>query len=135
MDKEELINIVNYRIETSYGAIKESESHLSLGFLSTAMNRIYYAGFYIVSALAVLDNFSTAKHKQLIGYFNKEYISSGKITPEDGKILRTAYDRRQAADYHDFVTLTKTQIDEYRLRMAEFIRQVDLIIQQKLKDF
>ncbi|MGE5399600.1 MAG: HEPN domain-containing protein [Ignavibacteriales bacterium] len=80
---------------------------LANGFLSTAMNSIYYAGFYIVSALAALDNFSTAKHKQLIGYFNKEYINSGRIDPEIGKILRTAYDRRQAADYHDFVTLTK----------------------------
>jgi len=45
MEKEELINIVNYRVETSYSAIKESESHLANGFLSTAMNRIYYAGF------------------------------------------------------------------------------------------
>lgn len=134
MEKEELINIVNYRIETSYGALKESESHLSNGFLSTAMNRVYYAGFYIVSALAVLDNFSTAKHKQLIGFFNREYINSDRIDPEVGKILRIAYDRRQAADYHDFVTLTKTQIDDYRIRMAEFIKQVDLIIKEKLKD-
>lgn len=134
MEKEELINIVNYRVETSYGAINESESHLANGFLSTAMNRIYYAGFYMVSALAALDNFSTAKHKQLIGYFNKEYINSGKIDPEVGKILRTAYDRRQAADYHDFVTLTKTQIDEYRIRMTEFIKQVELIIKEKLSE-
>ena len=133
MEKEELINIVNYRVETSYSAINESESHLSNGFLNTAMNRVYYAGFYIVSALAALDNFSTAKHKQLIGYFNREYINSGRVDPEVGKILRTSYDRRQAADYHDFVYLTKTQIDDYRVRMAEFIKQVDLIIKEKLK--
>ena len=98
------------------------------------MNRIYYAGFYIISTLAVIDGFSTARHKQLIGYFNKEYIKSGKIDAEVGKIMKIAYDRRVAADYHDFVSLTKTQINEYRIRMLEFIEHVEIIIKEKLSN-
>jgi uncharacterized protein (UPF0332 family) len=132
MQPDDLHSIVAYRIESSYSAIKETESHLENGFLSTAMNRVYYAGFYIISALAAIDGFSTAKHKQLIGYINKEYIKTGKIDPEIGKILTIAYDRRVAADYHDFVTLTKTQINEYRLRMLDFIKAVELLIKEKL---
>jgi uncharacterized protein (UPF0332 family) len=134
MDKQDILNIVNYRVELAYNTIKESESHITNGFLNTAMNRIYYAGFYIVCALAAIDNFSTARHKQLIGYFNKNYIKTGIIDRGIGEILTIAYDRREAADYHDFVYLTKTQIEEYRIRMAEFIKQVDALIQQRIKD-
>lgn len=132
MLKEELQSIVKYRIETALAAIEESKSHLKNGYLNTAMNRIYYAGFYIVSALAAIDNFPTSKHKKLIGYFNKEYIKSGIIDAETGKILRKSYERRQAADYHDFVSLTKSQIEEYRIAMNEFILQVQKIIEEKL---
>ena len=134
MKKEDTLNIVKYRIELAYNTIKESESHLSNGFLNTAMNRVYYAGFYIVSALAAIDHFSTSKHKKLIGYFNKEYIKTGKITKEAGEILNLAYENRQAADYQDFITLTKTQIEDYRVRMTKLIEQVDFIIKEKLKN-
>jgi len=132
MEKEELLSIVTYRVDQAKGSIEESESHLKNGFLTTAMNRIYYAGFYIVSALAALEDFPTAKHKQLIGWFNKEYLKTGKVDREVGKILRKAYDRRMAADYHDFVYLTRSQIDEYRIEMKKFIEEVHLIIQGKI---
>jgi uncharacterized protein (UPF0332 family) len=132
MLEEDIKSIVKYRIETSLAAIEESESHLNNGYLNTAMNRIYYAGFYIVSALAAIDNFPTSKHKQLIGYFNKEYIKSGIMDPETGKILRKSYERRQAADYHDYVYLTKSQIEEYKTAMTEFIKSVQEIIMKKL---
>ncbi|MEI7485545.1 MAG: hypothetical protein WCK13_12620 [Ignavibacteriota bacterium] len=75
------------------------------------------------------------ENEKLIGYFNRDYIKTRRIDRNIGEIFGLAYDRREVAGYHDFVYLTKTQVDEYRLRMAEFIRQADLIIQQKLKDF
>ena len=37
-----------------------------------AANRIYYGIYYMLSALAVKHQFSTSKHTQLIGWFNKK---------------------------------------------------------------
>jgi uncharacterized protein (UPF0332 family) len=54
------------------------------------------------------------------------------MDPEIGKILRRSYERRQAADYHDFVYLTKSQIEEYKTAMTEFIKGVQEIIMKKL---
>jgi len=132
--KEALRDIVAYRIKTSRETLNEIEIHLQNGFLATAMNRLYYSGFYIISALALLDNFPTSKHKQLIGWFNKEYLKTGKINPEKGKILRKAYERRQSSDYHDFVTLTKSQIEEYYSKMKDFVNVVEEVIKEKLNN-
>jgi len=131
--KAVLRDIVAYRIRTSYETLNEIEVHLQNGFLATAMNRLYYSGFYMISALALVDRFPTTKHKQLIGWFNKEYLKTGIIDPEKGKILRKAYERRQSSDYHDFVTLTKSQIEEYYSKMIVFVNVVEKVIQQKLK--
>jgi len=132
--KEVLRDIVAYRIKASRDTLSEIEIHLQNGFLATAMNRLYYAGFYMISALALLDKFPTSKHKQLIGWFNKEYLKTGIINPEKGKILRKAYERRQSSDYHDFVTLTKSQIEEYYSKMKDFVNVVEEVVQEKLKN-
>ena len=104
------------------------------GMLSAAMNRIYYAGFYIVSALLLLDGFSTSKHRQLIGYFNREYIKTGKIPVDIGEILNESYNNRLAADYHDFVFLTKTQVEEFYNQIKEFVRLIDKMIKTRIKE-
>ena len=100
MINEELIKL---KIEKSLQTLGEVDSHIENGFLSTAMNRIYYAGFYIVSALALLDGFSTSKHRQLIGYFNREYIQSEKLDRSLGFTFQESYQKRIIVDYHDFV--------------------------------
>ncbi|MBD3308314.1 hypothetical protein GF339_17905 [candidate division KSB3 bacterium] len=50
------------------------------------MNRIYYAMFYAVSALALLQGFSTSSHAQLRGYFNREFVKTGIISIELGRL-------------------------------------------------
>jgi hypothetical protein len=37
MNKDGLLNIINYRVETGYSCLKEAESHPENGFLSTAI--------------------------------------------------------------------------------------------------
>jgi len=97
--KQSFIDLVNYRKSRAYETLREVEKLLEQNMLLLAMNRIYYAGFYIVNALALLDNFSTSKHKQLIGYFNREYIKTGKISSELGRILGETYEKRSESDY------------------------------------
>jgi hypothetical protein len=59
-----------------------------------ALNRIYYGIFYILSALANKHHFSTSKHTQLIAWFNKNFVRTGKIDREIGKFVHLAFDRR-----------------------------------------
>ncbi len=43
--------------------------------LAIAVNRILcLRSFYMLSALALKHGFSTSKHKQLIGWFNKQFV-------------------------------------------------------------
>ena len=68
LHKEDLINIA---VEKSNQAIKSAKDNIENNNLETAQNRIYYALFYIVTALAYKNDFITSKHSQLKGWFNK----------------------------------------------------------------
>jgi uncharacterized protein (UPF0332 family) len=101
--------------------------------ISSAMSRIYYAGFNIAGVLLLFDGFSTSKHRQLIGYFNKEYIKTGKVPAETGSVLDEAYQKRIIYDYLDFSDLSKDQIEYYFNRMKEFVKLIDGMITERLR--
>ena len=82
-----LIDIVEYRRSKAFETLEEIQKLLKQNMLALAMNRVYYAGFYIVSSLSVLDGKKFSKHKMLIGYFNKEYLKSEIVDRNLGRIL------------------------------------------------
>lgn len=95
-NKEDLIN---YRIEQAENTIQEIPLLIENKLYKTAVNRIYYGMFYALLALALKHNFKTAKHRQLIGWFNKQFIKTGIIDTKYGKIINDAFENRSDSDY------------------------------------
>lgn len=80
---------------------------------SNAQNRIYYAIFYSVMALGYLTGFVTAKHGQLLGWFNKKFIYEEKIfDSEMYAIYKTAYEYRMKSDYEFTWKPTKEKVSK-----------------------
>jgi uncharacterized protein (UPF0332 family) len=99
MTPEEQAHYVKYRIERARETLEEARALLGEGHCHGAMNRIYYAMFYAVSALALEHGFSTSSHSQLRGYFNREFVKTGKVRVEMGRAFGLAYDNRTKGDY------------------------------------
>lgn len=124
-NKEDLIK---YRLQRAKTTVEEARSAIAGNFLFNAENRIYYSIFYSVSALALKFDFSTSKHKQLLGWFNMNFIKTGIIPAKYGKIYRNAYDKRQESDYDDFVTLEPEEVQADFEDMQEFIKYLSSFI-------
>lgn len=91
--------LIKHSIEKSIQALDTAEKNLAID-LVTAQNRAYYAVFYIVLALAYLDEFTTGKHHKLMGWFNKKYIYEDKIfDTELNKIYQKLIASRENFDY------------------------------------
>jgi len=87
-------------IEKSDEALKAAQLSLENQLLTTALNRIYYAIFYTVSALAEKYDFKTSKHSKLMGWFNKKFVLEDKIFDKNiYKIYENAFLFRQKGDY------------------------------------
>ncbi len=71
--------LIQYRIQKADSAIDEAKFLLDNNKLFAAVNRIYYANYYIVSALALKHDFSTSKHGQLMGWFNRTFIKERNL--------------------------------------------------------
>lgn len=95
-DKDILID--NW-LEKAEEALKGVKDNIEINHLSIAQNRIYYAVFYSVMALACNEDFITSKHTELRGWFNKNFIKTGKLDTEIGNIYKKAYEERTKSDY------------------------------------
>ena len=92
--------LLNINIEKSDEALKIAELSISENAIISALNRIYYAVFYTVSALAIKHDFTTSKHSKMMGWFNKKFVHEEKIfSTELGGIYKKAFQFRQRGDY------------------------------------
>lgn len=124
--------IINKAIEKSKEAFSAAEENYISKHFDTCQNRLYYAIFYIVSALAYKDDFITSKHAQLMGWFNKKYIHDEKIF--DTKlfaIYKEAFTNRQLSDY-DFIYKPNPEDLFVMIKdVKDFITEIDKYLQQK----
>ena len=124
-------NYIKYRIENAQETIKEAELLFSGALYKGAVNRIYYAIFYTVNALALSDGFTTTKHSQLRGYFNREYVKTGKLDKKWGEIYGAAYDLRTRCDYDDNVHFQKEEVENLLNGAKDFCLAVKSLIESK----
>ncbi|MDR2066348.1 MAG: HEPN domain-containing protein [Endomicrobium sp.] len=92
--------LIKLTIEKAKIALKTAEENIKSKHLEGALNRIYYAVFYSVNALAIKNNFSTSNHSQLKGWFNKKFIYEKKIfNNKMYEIYKNVYLIREKSDY------------------------------------
>jgi len=123
--------LVKYRIKRSDETLEEALLSLTNNKLNLTANRIYYAAFYIVSALAISNDFSTSKHSQLLGWFNKNIVKKGKLPKEFGKIYLNAYEIRQEGDYEDLIEFDPKVLEEKLKEITKFVSVVKELIPSK----
>ena len=95
--------LIEYRIKQAFESAEVAEFLYKNQNLAASVNRIYYSVFYSLLALAIQFGFKTSKHPQLHGWFNKNFIATGRIEKEFGRILRNTYEYRLSADYDVYV--------------------------------
>jgi uncharacterized protein (UPF0332 family) len=127
-DRESLIE---YRLNQALETIELAKFLVGSDKLIIAVNRIYYGMYYALTALALKSKFETSKHGQLIGWFNKEYISSKMVDARYGKILRNAYQNRTKGDYDAFVSFSKVEVEYMLSEMADFIEEIKRLLENQ----
>ncbi len=123
--------LIEYRLAQAVELIDEVAFLIDNKKLIFAVNRIYYGSFYALTALALREGFKTSKHGQLMGWFNKNYVATGKFDKKYGKFLFKAFRKRQIGDYEAFSDFTKEEVVALSVTMKEFIEQVKTVLSEQ----
>ena len=124
-DREALIR---YRTGQAEDAIKDAQILIAKDRFKAAVNRIYYAMYYIVYALALKHKLKATKHLPLISWFNKTFIDENLIDRKYGEMLREAFKKRSEGDYGTFTKFTKKQTIDLFTQMKEFVVKIKQLL-------
>lgn len=120
MTPEQRFDVVLYRMLVEIG------DHIERGYYNTAMNRMYYACFYAVSALLLHEEIDGVKtHEGVRQMFGKYFILTGKLPKEWGRFYTIIYNNRSAADYEDFKNYDLETTKELYPQVCAFIKLID----------
>lgn len=90
----------------------------------TAVNRLYYACFYAVSALLLAEGYSSPKHSGVRALFDQHWIVPERLPKHMGRFYRRLFDARQKGDYADVVTFDRAEVSTWVSETETFVEQV-----------
>ena len=76
------------------------------------------------------DNLSSSKHTGVRGIFNKDYVRNGIISKDQARLYNDLFERRQEADYSDFVYFEESEILPLLPQVRDLLDLISKILTQ-----
>jgi uncharacterized protein (UPF0332 family) len=122
---------INYRIEKAYETYDVAALLVENTKWNSAINRLYYSCFYMVSALLTKSNLESKSHSGIKSQFFLHFVKSGLVSKEFGKMYSDLFDWRQKGDYGDFFDFEKQQVEPLLVPVKDFLNIILQIIKEK----
>jgi len=130
MNHEDRISLVNYRISKAEQTLKEVDVLIGNYLWNTAVNRIYYANFYAVSALLISRNIRAVTHAGVRQMLSLHFVKTNIIDRDLGKFYSYIFDMRHTADYADYIDYNESQVMPLIEPSKKLINEISRILSQ-----
>ena len=117
--QQTLIRLWLIKAEDALDSAKLELSHSHTNF---AVNRLYYACFYAVTALLLQDKKQFTRHSAVKSEFIRTYIKSGEIDVKWNKFYQKLFDDRQEGDYIPTIVFEESEISIKLKQAYEFVK-------------
>lgn len=114
------IELSKYRYSLAKQTYNNAKMCLDNGFYRDCINRSYYAVFYAIRAVLALESIDFKRHKDVVAYFNKEFVAQGKFPGEMGRRLARLKMKREESDYNDFFVASADEA-QIQLQSVEYM--------------
>ena len=123
---------VKYRIESAKKTFEAAKVLAENEFWNSAVNRLYYAVFYAVNALLVVNEIQTKSHSATKSQFSLCFVKTGKFDKKYGKLLSELFDWRQKGDYENIFDYDNASVQPLFKPVREMIELIEKEINNNL---
>jgi len=128
MTEKEKLEMISYRMKRAQETFREVQLHIDNELWTTAINRLYYACYYAVSALLLKKNIKTRSHAGTRQMFGLHFIKNEVISKELGKFYSDIFDMRHTGDYDDFVDYSKEDVMSALDPAKDLISKIETLV-------
>ena len=124
--------LVRYRMERALETYDDTLLLAANQKWYSTINRLYYASFYAVSALILLENQSSFTHNGVKISFSEKFIKEGRIEVNFGELYAQLFSWRQKGDYDDLFDFDENTVLPYLVPVKEMIDKISTLIEEHL---
>lgn len=118
-----------HRLQQAKEDLRASEILYKENLYKSANNRAYYSIFHSIKAVLALEPIDFKRHKDVIAYFNKNYVSNETFPKKIGRKISIASRIREDSDYEDEFVVepddTKEQIETAKELLSLVEKYID----------
>lgn len=124
--------LVMHRLEQAKNELADAKLLYSNKSYLSANNRAYYSIFHTIRAILALEPIDFKRHKDVLAYFNKNYVNKEIFPRAMGKRITQANRIREDSDYDDEY-VAKPEATQAQIETAEeLIKLVNEYIANKI---
>lgn len=124
----EIQSLISYRLECSDEMMSDARALIAEGGWKSAVNRLYYAVFQVVSALMIQESIRIKSHSGAKAMLELHFIKTERIDKRWGKFYNNLSDNREESDYGAYVVFTEDDIIPLLPQTQEFIDVIKRLI-------
>jgi uncharacterized protein (UPF0332 family) len=102
--------IVSFRLQKGMETLEEAKGIATLGYWNAVANRLYYACYYVTSALLIKNKYAAQTHRGIIHLLGMHFIKEGVVSQDSGKLYSKLFELRQTGDYDDLFNLSESDV-------------------------
>ena len=131
LTSEEKKALIDNKVKRSHETWVETKGIIESKYWYAAANRMYYACYYMVSALLLKNELNAHTHSGMIGLFGLNFIKTNTVSPELGKFYSQLFELRQTGDYDDWKIITETEVMALAPKVELFLDTLEKLIYDK----
>ncbi|NIM16482.1 MAG: HEPN domain-containing protein [Candidatus Aminicenantes bacterium] len=124
-------NEIESVIDKSKRSIKSAKREYKAGDYDYACSRAYYAAFYLLEGVLLLDNKRFTKHSAVISFFNKDYVKTNVFPVEFSKHIKYLLKRREIGDYSFSIRVSQEEAQNCISKAEEIIKVISDYLKKK----
>jgi len=128
MNKETREAVVAYRLENAHKTLNEIPIHIEHELWNTAVNRLYYACYYAVTALLINSGIEAQTHAGVRRMLALHFTKTEKLSVRLNKFYTDLFENRQTSDYADFIYFDRETVEELYNQATVFIDVIEKLI-------
>jgi uncharacterized protein (UPF0332 family) len=128
LTNEERKFVVQFRMEKAKKTFSEIALLIDNTLWYTAANRLYYACYYAVSALLILNGMEVRTHRGTISQMGLHFVKTGLMSEENGNLYKRLFELRQRGDYSDWIAVKGSDIIPLVEPANVFIKTIEQLI-------
>ena len=122
--------LAKHRLEQAKEDLEAGQLLYDKNFYKSANNRAYYSIFHSIKAVLALEPIDFKRHKDVLAYFNKNYINKEIFSRMMGRKIQNASAIREDSDYDDEFIVDADKTNEQLKTAEELIELVDKYIDE-----